>query len=221
MYMTLVQPSWLECDNVTDFELIVIITVFRFNGYSAEFLDRPEPNGNIPDRYALGSCPHSLYSLSSSSYSWLSSFIIVIIILDRYVTVIHHCHLISSHITILKMTMITVIIVVMIIMIIILMIRLGTPPWFWWRLSGWGTVKPGSQSSSLTLSPSSSSLSWLSTSPSCPPLEPGHLSLPQVCKWSGYNAIWWLFQDETIILNIEIDSMTWKTCNVLSIYTTR
>merc|ERR1719270_416511 len=26
----------------------------RFNGYSAEFLDRPEPNGNIPDRYALG-----------------------------------------------------------------------------------------------------------------------------------------------------------------------
>lgn len=26
----------------------------RFNGYSAEFLDRAEPNGNIPDRYALG-----------------------------------------------------------------------------------------------------------------------------------------------------------------------
>ena len=29
----------------------------RFNGYSAEFLDRPEPNGNIPDRYALGRFP--------------------------------------------------------------------------------------------------------------------------------------------------------------------
>ena len=92
MYLALVQPSWLECDDVTDFELNVIITVFRFNGYSAEFLDRPEPNGNIPDRYALGSCPHSLYSLSSSSYSRLSSFIIVIIILDRYVTGIHHFH---------------------------------------------------------------------------------------------------------------------------------
>ena len=26
----------------------------RFNGYSAEFLDRAEPNGNIPERYALG-----------------------------------------------------------------------------------------------------------------------------------------------------------------------
>jgi cyclin-dependent kinase 14 len=26
----------------------------RFAGYSAEFLDRVEPNGNIPDRYALG-----------------------------------------------------------------------------------------------------------------------------------------------------------------------
>ena len=92
MDLALVQPSWLECDDVTDFEVIVIITVFRFNGYSAEFLDRPEPNGNIPDRYALGSCPHSLYSLSSSSYSRLSSFIIVIIILDRYVTGIHHFH---------------------------------------------------------------------------------------------------------------------------------
>ena len=92
MDLALVQPSWLECDDVTDFELIVIITVFRFNGYSAEFLDRPEPNGNIPDRYALGSCPHSLYSLSSSSNSRLSSFIIVIIFLDRYVTGIHHFH---------------------------------------------------------------------------------------------------------------------------------
>ena len=26
----------------------------RFAGYSAEFLDRVEPNGNIPDRYTLG-----------------------------------------------------------------------------------------------------------------------------------------------------------------------
>ena len=26
----------------------------RFAGYSAEFLDRVEPDGNIPDRYALG-----------------------------------------------------------------------------------------------------------------------------------------------------------------------
>ena len=33
----------------------------RFNGYSAEFLDRPEPNGNIPDRYALGSCIHHIH----------------------------------------------------------------------------------------------------------------------------------------------------------------
>ena len=32
----------------------------RFAGYSAEFLDRVEPNGNIPDRYALGKIRHFL-----------------------------------------------------------------------------------------------------------------------------------------------------------------
>ena len=39
----------------------------RFAGYSAEFLDRVEPNGNIPDRYALGIRASRFYLVFSSS----------------------------------------------------------------------------------------------------------------------------------------------------------